>query len=86
MTLNDLEWPFGLHFYRWQYMRSSANFRTVFSESQNANPLDAGLTLPGDIIVIELFTGVPEQEALNQCTVFTLTVTVTVLTHIVHCH
>jgi len=28
----------GLHFSRWQYMRiySSANFRTVFSESQNA--------------------------------------------------
>jgi len=24
-------------------MRSSANFRTVFSESQNANPLDAEL-------------------------------------------
>ena len=35
----------GLHFSRWQYMRicSSANFRTVFSESQNANPLDAEL-------------------------------------------
>ena len=33
----------GLHFCRWQYMRSSANFRTVFSESQNANPLDAEL-------------------------------------------
>jgi len=31
----------GLHFFRWQYMRSSANFRTVFCESQNANPLDA---------------------------------------------
>ena len=29
----------GLHFCRWQYMRSSANFRTVFSESQNAKPL-----------------------------------------------
>jgi len=28
---------------RWQYMRSSAIFRTVFSESQNANPLDAEL-------------------------------------------
>jgi len=26
---------------RWQYMRSSANFSAVFSESQNANPLDA---------------------------------------------
>ena len=32
----------GIHFCcRWKYMRSSANFRTVFSESQNANPLDA---------------------------------------------
>jgi len=30
----------GLHFCRCQYMRSSANFRTVFSESQNASPLD----------------------------------------------
>ena len=28
---------------RWQYMRSSANFRTVFSESQNANPFDVEL-------------------------------------------
>jgi len=26
---------------RWLYMYSSANFQTVFSESQNANPLDA---------------------------------------------
>jgi len=26
-----------------EYMRSSANFRTVFSESQNASPLDAEL-------------------------------------------
>jgi len=33
----------GLHFCRWQYMRSSANFRTIFSESQNANPSDAEL-------------------------------------------
>ena len=31
----------SLHFCRWQYMRSSANFRTVLFESQNANPLDA---------------------------------------------
>ena len=29
----------GLHFCRWQYVRNSANFRTVFSESQNTNPL-----------------------------------------------
>ena len=35
--------PAGLHFCRWQYMRSSANFPTVFSESQNASPLDAKL-------------------------------------------
>jgi len=34
----------GLHFFcRWQYMRSSANFRTVFSESQKASSLDAEL-------------------------------------------
>jgi len=30
-------------FCRWQSKRSSVNFRTVFSESQNANPLDAEL-------------------------------------------
>ena len=30
-------------FCRWQSMRSSANFRTVFPESQNANPLDVEL-------------------------------------------
>jgi len=34
----------GIYFCcRWQSMRSSANFRTVFSESQNANPLDVQL-------------------------------------------
>jgi len=34
----------GLHFCCcWQYMRNSANFRTVFSESQNASPLDVEL-------------------------------------------
>ena len=33
----------GSIFCRWQSMRSSANFRTFFSESQNANPLDAEL-------------------------------------------
>ena len=30
----------GLHFCRWLSMHSSANLRTVFSESQNASPLD----------------------------------------------
>jgi len=34
----------GLHFCcADSYMRSSANFRTVFPESQNASPLDAEL-------------------------------------------
>ena len=33
----------GLHFCRWQYMRSSANFRTVFPESQKASSLHAEL-------------------------------------------
>jgi len=31
----------GLHFCRWQYMGSSADFRTVLSESQRPNPLVA---------------------------------------------
>ena len=31
----------GLHFCRWQYMGSSANFRTVLSETGNTNPLVA---------------------------------------------
>jgi len=35
----------GYIFCRWKYMRSSENFRTVFSESQNTNPLDAELGL-----------------------------------------
>ena len=39
--ISPVQW--GLHFCRWQSMRSSANFRTVFSQSQNANPLDAEL-------------------------------------------
>jgi len=33
----------GSIFCRWQFMCSSANFWTVFSESQNASPLDAEL-------------------------------------------
>jgi len=39
--ISPVQSPAGLHFCRRQYMRSSANFRTVFSESQNASPLDA---------------------------------------------
>jgi len=41
MTLLSPVQSLGYIYCRWQYIRSSANFRTVFSESQNANPLDA---------------------------------------------
>ena len=41
ITLVSSVQSLGYIFCRWQYMRSSANFCTVFSESQNANPLDA---------------------------------------------
>ena len=34
--ISPVQFLAGLHFCRWQYMRSSANFRTVFSESQDS--------------------------------------------------
>jgi len=45
MTLISPVQSLGYIFCRYQYMRSSANFRTVFSESQNANPTVAFFVL-----------------------------------------
>ena len=79
MSLSDLEWSFCVK----MCLELGENCTEI---CRAAHILPAAKMWPrdctGDIRVMELFTGINEQEASNQCTVITLTVTV--LTHVVH--
>ena len=68
ITLISTVQSLGYIFCRWQYMRSSANFRTVFSESQKPTHW---IPSSDQILTQNDHSRLPEEKASNQWTVFT---------------